>query len=93
MCSTSSLLFDHKLLSSATDALARRGFLQGMKNLYSLHEIDYIDLVGIGTCLVTADTVVTVSTVVTTYTVGTAVTSPTEPGVGFSPTEQAQSER
>jgi hypothetical protein len=59
---------------------------------YSLHEIDYIDLVGIGTCVVTADTVVTVSTVVTTYTVGTVVTAPTEPGVGFGPTEQARSE-
>ena len=43
---------------------------------------------GIGTCVVTADTVVTVSTVVTTYTAGTVVTAPTEPGVGFGPTEQ-----
>jgi hypothetical protein len=52
-------------------------------------------LVGIGTCVVTVDTVVTtytVGTVVTTYTVGTVVTAPTEPGVGFSPTEQARSE-
>jgi hypothetical protein len=48
--------------------------------------------VGIGTCVVAADTVVTVSTVVTTYTAGTVVTAPTEPGVGFGPTEQAQSE-
>ena len=47
---------------------------------------------GIGTCVVTADTVVTVSTVVTTYTAGTVVTAPTESGVGFGPTEQAQSE-
>ena len=47
---------------------------------------------GIGTCVVTADTVVTVSTVVTTYTAGTVVTAPTEPGVGFGPTEQARSE-
>ena len=58
---------------------------------YSLHEIDYIDLVGIGTCVVTAYTVVTVSTVFTTYTPGTVVTA-TEPGVGFGPTEQARSE-
>ena len=41
---------------------------------------------------VTADTVVTVSKVVTAYTVGTVVTVPTEPGVGFGPTEQARSE-
>ncbi len=47
---------------------------------------------GIGTCVVTADTVVTVSTVVTPYTAGTVVTAPTEPGVGFSPTEQTRSE-
>ncbi len=45
-------------------------------------------------CVVTADsdTVVTVSTVVTTYKAGTVVTAPTEPGVGFGPTEQARLE-
>ncbi len=49
---------------------------------------------GIGTCRVIADTVVTVSTVVTTYTAGTVVTAPTEPVTvfGFGPTEQALSE-
>ncbi len=85
-------LIGRKLRSTATDALPRHGFLQGMKKSLILVTRRIYGLMGIGTCVVTADTVVTVSTVVTTYTAGTVVTAPTEPGVGFGPTEQARSE-
>ncbi len=86
------MLFGRKLRSTATDALARRGFLQRMKNSLILVTRRIYSLMGIGTCVVTADMVVTVSTVVTAYTAGTVVTASTEPGVGFGPTEQARSE-